>query len=126
MAAGILAQRKVNAAASLFRFLAVLLVGGGIFSLAERSTEVQQRIELSRFLHRMHGALNETDFHELLKWIGKDDRVGEELARANLTSTSSSNVFAPYDWDFVGACSCLERLRLCFARVWRVVATSSI
>ena len=94
--------RRINIPASLGRFVLILLVGGGIFSLCERNAEVAHRRELAKFLQKMHGALNQSDFHELLHHLGKDDRVGEELARANLTVDAAA--FEAYDWDLVGAC----------------------
>ena len=90
---------------ALWWFSLVLLVGGGAFSLLERDAEVESRRNLADFLRRMHAALDEESFHELVSVLGRvEDRVAEEMVRANISSAALPDVLAPHDWDFVGAC----------------------
>ena len=87
-------------------FAVVLLVGGAVFSALERGAEEESRRSLAAFLQRMRLALSDDDFHDLVAVVGKvNDRVAEEMVRANLTSAGPlPPVFAPHDWDFTGAC----------------------
>ena len=100
--------RAVREIKALLGFATVLLVGGALFSALERSTEVQQRVELASFLQRMQAKLTDAEFHELVGHMSfKNDRVAEELAAAAGSPSSGAGadpVLAPHDWDFVGAC----------------------
>lgn len=80
-----------------------------IFSWLERDAETESRRVLAYFLGRMHDRLTPAEFHELVGFLARvDDRVAEEMVRANLSSAMSSAeqhalVLAPHDWDLVGA-----------------------
>ena len=98
--------RKFAFLRALLWFAVVLIVGGAIFSALERDAEEQTRRSLAEFIKRMHAVLSAEDFHELVERLGRDDRVAEEMVRADLSSSAAErpSVVAPHDWDFTGAC----------------------
>ena len=98
------AARRFAVPKALAWFAAVLLIGGGLFSLLERGAEEESRRRLAAFLQRMRATLGNEDWHDLVHFLGRvDDRVAEEMVRANLTRKAHSAVLAPHDWDFTGS-----------------------
>ena len=93
-------RRVLREIRALLVFLTVLLVGAAIFSALERDQEVLDRAALADFLKRMNATLTQPEFHEMVAFMGKEDRVAEEMLR----SDSGDPALAPHDWDFVGAC----------------------